>query len=278
LTPVILWRLPDDVSDEGRSVGGAVGRAMSGLVDRHPVMVALAFVLGQVAVGVLAFVGLPRLAPTMSELDQRFVATLISAVLVMLLIAALRWWRETGFNRPSAWRDLGLLVLPTALMVIPLAGGVNPAMLNMFGFLLVAQTLNALSEEGLFRGLVMHVLTGKGVVWSVGVGALLFGVLHLQRIGFGAPVDETLIQVLVSAANGFFWAVLRLRTNTIWASVFLHTFSNLFVALGRFPEALDVVVALGTPIILLAYGLYLLRSLRATGLATSSTSPAPTPR
>src|ERR1044071_9910351 len=101
---------------------------MNGLVDRHPVVLALALVLGQLGLGVLAFVGLPRLAPSLSELDQRFVATLVSALLVLLLIAVLRWWPETGFNGPAAWRDLGLLVVPTTLILVPLANGINPAM------------------------------------------------------------------------------------------------------------------------------------------------------
>jgi membrane protease YdiL (CAAX protease family) len=250
---------------------------MSGRIDRHPVMLALAFTLGQVAVGVVTLVSLSVLAPSLSELDQRFLATLLSAVLVLLVIAALGWWHQTGFNGPTAWRDLGLLVLPTALMLVPLANGINAAALNMLWFLLAGVVLNSLAEEGLFRGLVMHVLAGKGFVWSVGVSSMLFGLLHLQSITFGAQVELTLIQVILTTAYGFFWAVLRLRTNTIWAPVFLHTISNLFIRLGQLPEVLEIAAAFGTPIILLTYGFYLLRSLRSRSAVTAPTSPTLTP-
>ena len=250
---------------------------MTRFFDRHPVLSALALTLAQASIAALAFLGLPLVAPSLSELDQRFIATVVSAALVLLLIAVLRRWQETGFNGPSSWRDLPLLLLPTALMLLPLANGINPAAeptLSVFGFFLVAFTLNAVDEEGLFRGLLMHLLDARGLVWSVGVSSVLFGLMHLVRIGFGAPVEITLIQVVLAGATGFFWAVLRLRTNTIWAPVFLHTFANLFSSLGQLPEGLDVVVALGTPVILVAYGVFLLRSRRPSGTAVASPSPA----
>jgi hypothetical protein len=93
---------------------------MTRLFDRLPLLSVLALTLAQASIAALAFLSLPLVAPSFSELDQRFTATLVSAALVLLLIAVLRRWQETGFNGPASWRDLQLLLVPSALMLLPL--------------------------------------------------------------------------------------------------------------------------------------------------------------
>ena len=85
---------------------------MTRLFDRHPVLSALGLTLAQASIAALAFLGLPLVTPSLSQLDQRFIATAASAGLVLLLIGVLRRWQEAGFTSPRAWRDLPLLLLP----------------------------------------------------------------------------------------------------------------------------------------------------------------------
>ncbi len=40
---------------------------------------------------------------------------LVNAIVAMVLLTAVRWWRAAGFNAPSTWQNLHLLLLPLGL-------------------------------------------------------------------------------------------------------------------------------------------------------------------
>lgn len=84
-------------------------------------------------------------------------------------------------------------------------------------------TLGALVEEAAFRGYLLTRLRelagphAAGVVVSVLVSSVLFGVLHSEQ----GPVG-----VLVVSLDAVAFCLLRLHYGTVWASVLAHGFMN----------------------------------------------------
>lgn len=90
-------------------------------------------------------------------------------------------------------------------------------------FLLASWTLAALGEEFAFRGFFQNriITLFKNPLWgtvtAVAVTSLLFGALH---------VEQGLIGVASTVADGVFFSVIRYRYKSVWASVLVHGFLN----------------------------------------------------
>ena len=110
-------------------------------------------------------VGLELILSDMKSPDTLFWA--LTAVFALGLLAWTGWWREAGFNRPSQWRNLRLLVFPLLVCALILSGGVfgsGPASLAS-AFLTVA--VATFGEEIVFRGLLWRTFVSKGPVRTV---------------------------------------------------------------------------------------------------------------
>ena len=106
---------------------------------------------------------------------------------------------------------------------------------------------------------MLQALKPKGILFAVFVTALLFGTVHFGRLLFGSPLSLVLFQVLFAAFDGVLYAALRLRTNTLWTPILIHAAADLTLALGRVPQPLWRYLYLGSELLFLAYGLFLLR-------------------
>lgn len=198
----------------------------------------------------------------------------LATLLGLALLSWRGWWRDAGFDRPSSWRNLRLLVLPLLLCALTLSGGVfvsGPAsLLSRFLAVLVA----TFGEEVIFRGLLWRALVPKGPVRAVILTSMLAGLLVLGRAATDDPWPEAVRLTALTVCGGFTYGALRWRTTSIWPVVLVHTafaFAISIATLGAFRFRL---VMLLSTVGFLAYGLYLLRSPRARadgGLA----KPAP---
>ncbi len=95
---------------------------------------------------------------------------------------------------------------------------------GMLAVLLVASwTLAAFGEEVAFRGYLFTRLidafgSGRLAMWSaVLVSSTLFGITH---------TEQGVVGVLLATIDGCAFAVLRLRSGTVWAPVLAHGFIN----------------------------------------------------
>ena len=104
-----------------------------------------------------------------------------------------------------------------------------------------------LFEEVLYRGLVLKILLRKtgyskrGIIRACVISSVLFGFLHIVNILAGAPVSETLTQMISAAAAGFFYAVIFVRTGKLWIPVLFHGLLNVSVQIFNaivLPDAL----------------------------------------
>jgi hypothetical protein len=229
--------------------------ALLALFARRPVGAAVAIWLADVLLQTVF--NLAAHAWTPAGIDPDFVALCAATLVTVAALTVLGWWRVSGFNRPAAWRDLRLLALPAVvIIVLPFVGGVKGADLGLAAFWTVAYALVGLREEGLHRGLILHILRPSGAVRAVVLGGLLFGAAHIANLLVRSSPAVVFSQMIGAACFGIAFGALRLRTNTIWPLVVLHMLSDLLLHFSALPTIpLEVV----KDVILLAYAIYLLR-------------------
>lgn len=230
----------------------------TGLFDyfkHHPVTSAIAiffiFLVSAFLAGLFAKVVFPDAQP-------EYVALIIMSVSIIAILTVLGWWRLTGFTGPSTWRNLGILWLPAVVvLVLPGVRGFQSVDLSTFIYLAIGYVLTGFMEESWMRGLVLRVLGPTGPVRAVVISSILFGLLHIGNLLYRNPVI-VFAQMIGAAAGGIGIGAIRLRTNTIWFVIAIHTFHDLLLKLSNLPTIpLDVV----QDVILFGFGVYILRKI-----------------
>lgn len=237
---------------------------MKKLVNQRPFTFAL-FVMLILELFVLAGLFLShRLNMPLVNLDLPLMV--INCLVAAALLTALGWWRKAGFNGPSNWRELHLLIFPALLLIgpalllqpaLPTAGKLIP--------LVIVTLLIGFQEEAIFRGVLLRSLQSRGVMQAVLISAGLFGVIHANSLLVGRDPLFVLAQVIASFLGAIGLGALRLRLNTIWPLILLHALNDFvqFSATGGI-EATDVALIIPVAKIVLSalmagYGLLLLR-------------------
>jgi membrane protease YdiL (CAAX protease family) len=134
--------------------------------------------------------------------------------------------------------------------------------------------LTGFGEEALFRGAVLRVLLGTGeqrrkrLYRAALLSAALFALAHSLNALEGAPIADTVSQVLYSFQIGVLFAGIAVRFGTLWPCVVTHAAINLTSLASLFrpwedapPSALaDVLLTQAVMLPLLIVGLLLLRA------------------
>lgn len=97
--------------------------------------------------------------------------------------------------------------------------------------------LAGLSEEILFRGLVLYALmrvwgnTTRGILGSIILTAALFALLHLTQVfTYGTSPSSALVLVLQAFVISIWWGALVVMGSSIWPVVIFHFVGNAVVA------------------------------------------------
>jgi uncharacterized protein len=185
-----------------------------------------------------------------------FIALLGMSVVVALALSGLGWWNAAGFNFPSEWRDVKVMIIPFLIVLgLPFLKGIKPSDAGTLVYLVIGYALTGFMEEGLMRGIVLRVLKPTGTARSVVISSLLFGLIHIGNLLYRNPII-VFAQMLGAFVHGISLSAIRLRTNTIWFPVLLHGLHDLALKYTNFPAIpLDVIQVS----LLMIYGIYLLR-------------------
>jgi membrane protease YdiL (CAAX protease family) len=241
-------------------------------VSRHPLpsailLLPLTWITGPIARAILWL-----FLPTASETTQILVSVAAHALLAVILLTWLNWWRVVGFNGPSQWHSLYLLwVLPIPIL-LNLSSGIHITDQSAIALYAAITILTGFSEEAIFRGIMLQALLPFGAIAASAISALLFGIAHLSNLVAGFNPTVVLFQVVSAIPRGFLFAALRLRTNTIWPMIATHALIDLaaFLSIGQMVTSRTVppVAYLGILFFyvpLAAYGLFVLRKTRGSG-------------
>ncbi|GAP05353.1 CAAX protease self-immunity [Anaerolinea thermolimosa] len=248
----------DTTSPVLRSPGDPSISTLPDSFQKHPVRSAWLLFLAYLVLATLAGLAAKALFP---QFQPEFIALVAMSIVVAIALSVWHLWHEAGFNPPSAWRDVRLMIFPAiVVLVLPFLGGIQPVEWKSFLYLVVAYALTGFMEEGLMRGIVMRVLKPTGVTRSVVLSALLFALIHVGNLLYRNPFI-VLAQMVGAFVHGIGLGAIRLRTNTIWIPVILHGLHDLALKYTRFPAIpLDVLQVT----LLMLFGIYLLRTWKPT--------------
>lgn len=189
-------------------------------------------------------------------------------VILAAIVARLGWWWRIGFRRTTSAALVWVLptLLPALLNAFP--GLVPPGLAQAGGFLALALMVGFV-EETAFRGLMLRALQPLGTWRAVLITTVLFSATHLMNVLAGEGGLQAVLQLLYSAAIGFAFTAIVLRTGTIWPLVVAHGLID-FVAFLQDPSLLlpvhvEIGIDVAVTVVFLAYGAFVLR-----------TTPAPT--
>ncbi len=195
----------------------------------------------------------------------------LAAVLALVLARTLGPWGEAGFNRPSRWRNLRLLLFPLLVGVLALSGGLRNGSLPFLAATLLGVLVAAFAEEALYRGVAWRVLAPEGLIRAAVATALLSGALRFGGTLLSGPWPEATQAAVLAVCGGFTYAALRWRTASIWPVVLLHSALGCAYALYSPGALLFLAVLLLSTVGFVLYGLFLLRNprVRADGGPTT---------
>jgi membrane protease YdiL (CAAX protease family) len=154
------------------------------------------------------------------------------------LVWRLGWLQTSGVARLGSWQvwlfALGGLTYFTCASLYALYGKVAFDFSSLIRLpaartTVLMQFVVGLSEEILFRGLVLYALTRVwghtrvGLVGSVLLTSLLFAVLHITHVfSHGVSPSSALLLTLETFIISIWWGALVLLGGSIWPAVMLH--------------------------------------------------------
>jgi len=117
-----------------------------------------------------------------------------------------------------------------------------------------------LLEEVIFRGLLFRGMCEGNVKTAIIVSSVTFGVGHIVNLLTGAPVVETLLQLVYATAIGFCYTAVFHVGGSIVPCIISHIFVNSTSVFAVEPSrAGNVVIALVQTVLGVGYGLWLLK-------------------
>ncbi len=165
---------------------------------------------------------------------------------VLFLAWRLDWLKASGISRLGSWQ----------VWLLALGGLVYFASMNLYSFYgsvafdfssllrlpdaraaVVTHFIAGLSEEILFRGLVLYALirrwgnTTRGIFWGVLLASALFALVHITQVfTYGTSLSSALLLVLQAFMISIWWGALVVMGGSIWPAVVLHFVVNAVVA------------------------------------------------
>ena len=215
------------------------------------------YVVGfSVADGLSEALGIPKL-----------VTCAVGAALSVVLIVFVRASDLMGYYglcRPKGtWQRVLLYIPLIAISSVNLWNGIMVrSPLSEILTHIVSMAFVAFLEELIFRGLLFQAMRkNTPLTVAVAVSSLTFGMGHIINLLAGAPLLDTLLQLMYAAAVGFCFTALFLTTGSILPCILAHAAVNCMSIFAIEPGPTGkVVTALAQTVLGLGYGFWLLRS------------------
>lgn len=151
--------------------------------------------------------------------------------LLQLLFAstsiALVYWsgdaKEFGFLKPKTNKEW-LLWVPVLIIPIYIFAtfGYNVPDFSRFMILAIAALCVAINEETIFRGVIVKGFLRFGIVATLFLPSVLFGLLHVPNFFVGGNATFTIFQVVWTISAGVALTAMRLRNGSIYPVIVFH--------------------------------------------------------
>jgi len=115
-------------------------------------------------------------------------------------------------------------------------------------------------EELIFRGLLFKGMSKENVTAAIIVSSLTFGMGHIVNLLYGAPLLDTLLQLVYASGIGFCYTAIFLVCGSIWPCIVSHIFVNSTSVFAVAPgETFNVITAVFVTLVCVVYGLWLMK-------------------
>jgi len=226
----------------------------------RPLATALALAGLTAGITLLAALVIQWLAPGMEPMQQRFIAVLALAIFAAITVVVTRRDLLTSGRAHPV-----LLIIPLLVALAPFFPGIKDVGLEAGITLVFGYLATGIYEELWFRGLVLDSLAAWTPLRAALLSSALFGATHLVNIAFGANPAVTAAQVIGATCFGIGMAALRLRRVSLWPLVIIHALTDIALQVGDVTSPWRWILMIGGDIILLAYGLRILRKAHPNG-------------
>ena len=221
------------------------------------------FAVMWIVIYVLGFGNADSLSEAMGrpKLLTVFVGLALSVILLGF-IRKNRLWDYLGLCRfRGSWQHF-LFFIPLAVMTsvnlwngLQLNYDISTSLLTVLSMCFVG-----FLEEVIFRGLLFKGMCKSSVKAAVIVSSLTFGAGHIVNLFLGAPLTDTLLQLVYASAIGFCYTAIFLEGGSILPCIISHALFNSLSTFATEPSAaMNLTMALAQTLMGVGYGLWLLR-------------------
>lgn len=186
------------------------------------------------------------------------------AIILLLVISRLRWWKEIGFKKPERSKTVWLFAPAFLLVLGNLTFGIGEVDAGLLLSFAVLAALSGFVEEVIFRGLMLRALIVRGEWTALVVTSGIFGVAHAGNVLAGSEPLYVMLQLAYSLAIGFGFGAMALRGGLLWPLIIAHGLGNFIALINADEYALGhlVTVVIVYIVIFTGYGVYLMKSPR----------------
>ncbi|MBQ7124239.1 MAG: DUF4298 domain-containing protein [Oscillospiraceae bacterium] len=115
-------------------------------------------------------------------------------------------------------------------------------------------------EEFIFRGMLFTGMSKNGIKSAIIVSSLTFGVGHIVNLFMGAPVFDTLLQLVYTSAAGFCYTAVFYCGKSIIPCIISHAVINSLSVFGAVPSPeVQITISAVQSVINLGYGFWLFK-------------------
>lgn len=200
-------------------------------------------ILGIIVMGILGTI-MQSFGVTEREAD------IVSRVMVSVVIIIVTWkmglfnrseykLNNLGKNIGISWVIFLVQAMLLAMVLYDTGWEFKSISVKTIVLMITSNMAIGLFEEVLMRGLILNKLLSAwghkqyGVAVAVFVSSLMFGMLHIfNYLSDSTLLIATITQIIYATFAGVFFAVLYLKTKSIWLIAFLHGLTDIISDIG----------------------------------------------
>ncbi|MDU5964329.1 MAG: CPBP family intramembrane glutamic endopeptidase [Actinomyces sp.] len=167
--------------------------------------------------------------------DQIGITALIPAIFHIALVAVLAYWiisnglaKKYGLIKPPypadrAWFFLPILIVATSGLITGFDFRYTAVETILF---IVSMTCIGFLEEVIFRGFLFLAMAKSNLMAAIIVSSLTFGLGHIVNLLNGAPLMNTLMQIVFAIVVGFTLVLLFYNGKSLVPCIVFHSLNN----------------------------------------------------
>ena len=227
------------------------------------------FAVGWIVVYVLAFGNADTLSESIGV--PKLLTCVVGLVLTVVLLGFVRKWdlkKHVGLVPMKGDCRKYLFFIPLiAISTVNFWNGVTMNVSPLETLLyIISMVFVGILEELIFRGLLFKGMSKGNITAAIVVSSLTFGMGHIVNLLYGAPLLDTLLQLVYASGIGFCYTAIFLVSGSIWPCIISHIFVNTTSVFAIKPgETFNVVTAVLVTLICVVYGLWLLKKYERKG-------------